>query len=318
MTPEARAHASVMADEALHWLEVRPDGTYVDATAGAGGHSLRILKQLTTGRLVALDRDAEAVARVSKKFAPYPQASVHHANYGALRETIAGLGIERVDGVLIDAGLSSIQLDDPARGFSFQVDGPLDMRMDTSSGMTARAFLQTCTESGLADILRRYGDVGPAGRIARAICARRDAQKLDRTSDLAEAVSEALNFLSSAPEETRTVFQALRIAVNEELRWLEEGIEQAIEILAPGGRLVVISFHSGEDRVVKQTLRTASRQRRVLRPDGRIKEVFPARLRVLTSKPVLPSEQECRRNPRAKSAKLRAAERVETAEEPNP
>jgi len=302
-------HIPVLAEEALYWLRIDPAGIYVDGTAGAGGHAERIARLLPSGRLIALDRDAEAVARVSKRLSGFPCVSVHHANYGAMAAVLADLGVESVDGILIDAGLSSPQLDDPDRGFTFQADGPLDMRMDRSRGPAAWEWLKTVTEAELAGILRQYGDVGPARRIARSLCQRRAAQRLERTGDVAEAVAEALDFVTRAPEETRTVFQALRMAVNEELRWLEEGLRQGVGLLKPGGRIVAIAFHSGEDRVVKNVFREASRTQRLIYSDGRVRSVTPARLRVLTPKPVVPGTEEIHGNPRAKSAKLRAAER---------
>lgn len=311
MEENAAVHVPVMAEEALHWLALRPHGVYVDGTAGGGGHSEAIARQLEGGRLIALDRDLEAVARVRQRLAAYPCATVYPSNYGEMASALAACGVEAVDGVLIDAGLSSVQLDDPARGFSFQVDGPLDMRMDRDSGMTARDFLRSATEAELAAVLRNFGDVGPAKRIAHAIARRCGEGRMERTGDLVAAVCEALDFVSGVPEETRTVFQAVRMAVNGELMWLERGLQAAVAALKPGGRLVVISFHSGEDRVVKNVLRDASRPARLLRPDGRQRAVTPARLRLLTPKPVLPSAEEQYLNPRAKSAKLRAAERLD-------
>ncbi len=306
----AAEHIPVLAEAALEWLAVRPEGVYVDATAGLGGHSALIAERLTGGRLVALDRDPDAVARATERLRPFPRASVHHANYGDLLDTLARLDIGPVDGVLLDAGVSSRQLNAAERGFSFQEDGPLDMRMDPSRGPTAGEFLARVTEPDLANVLQRYGDVRPAKRIARAILQRRDAGTLHRTEDLKSAVCEGLSFVHGAPGEIRTVFQAIRMAVNDELRWLEQGLRQAVTALKPGGRLVVIAFHSGEDRVVKQVFQEASRSRRILEPDGRIQALIPPELRVLTPKPVLPEAAETRRNPRAKSAKLRAAEKL--------
>ncbi len=307
----AAEHVPVLAEAAVAWLAVRPDGVYVAATAGLGGHSALIAERLGGGgRLVALDRDPDAVSRASERLRPYRQASVHHANYGEMLETLVRLGAGPVDGVLLDAGLSSRQLNSSERGFSFQEDGPLDMRMDPTRGMTAEEYLAGAPEAELAQVLRHYGDVGPAKRIARAIVRRRESGGLHRTSDLMAAVGEGLDFVRGVPEEVRTVFQAIRIAVNEELRWLEAGLRQAVQVVKPGGRLVVITFHSGEDRVVKRIFQEMSRPRRELESDGRIRTVIPPELRVLTPKPVLPEAEEVRENPRAKSAKLRAAEKL--------
>jgi 16S rRNA (cytosine1402-N4)-methyltransferase len=218
--------------------------------------------------------------------------------------------VQSVDGVLIDAGVSSMQLDDPARGFSFQEEGPLDMRMDPTQGPDAAEFLASVEEDELARLLRLYGDVGPARRIAAAIVRRSRTGNLNSTRALAEAVGEALPHVRGVPEETRTVFQSIRMAVNGELLALEAGLKQAMECLAPQGRLVVISFHSGEDRLVKNLLRDASRLRRERHPDGRTARTLPATMRLLTRKPVTPSADECARNPRSQSARLRAAERL--------
>jgi 16S rRNA (cytosine1402-N4)-methyltransferase len=304
------SHVPVMVEEVLEWLHVRGEGVYVDCTAGLGGHSAHIARLLTTGHLIALDRDPAAVDIAGKNLSAYAQARVFHCNYDELAGLLVRCGIGAVDGILIDAGVSSMQLDDARRGFTFQETGPLDMRMDTSRGVSACEWLAQVSESELARVLKENGDVGPARRIAAAIVKRRKAGAMNTTGDLAEAVAEALPFVHDRPDETRTVFQAVRMAVNNELPSLEAGIAQSIDVLAPGGRLVVITFHSGEDRVVKRALREAARPWNALHRDGRVKEKHPPRLRLLTPKPVLPGELETRRNPRAHSAKLRAAERL--------
>lgn len=308
-------HIPVLAGPAINALRVRPDGIYVDCTAGEGGHSALILQTLIKGpgRLIALDQDPCSVEHVKKRFALFPQAVVVHRNFAALAEVLYELGIERVDGVLFDVGISSAQLDDENRGFSFEREGPLDMRMNPTRGITARELLEDLDEEALVRILRTYGDVRPAKRIASAIVRRRKSGRMSTTRDLAEAVAEALHFAQGVPEETRTVFQAVRIAVNEELRCLEAGLRQAIEKLGPGGRVVCISFHSGEDRIVKNVLRDASRPRRQLEPDGRVQQTVLPVLRVLTPKPIRPSAEETAVNPRAHSARLRAAERLSEA-----
>lgn len=294
----------------MEWLNIREGGTYVDGTAGGGGHSTLIAERMKSGRLIALDRDPVAVLAARTRLAPFEFAEVFHRNYGDLAGVLSEQGLTGADGVLIDAGLSSMQLDDPGRGFSFQSDGPLDMRMDTSSSETAAILLDRIRTDELAALLRDFGDVKPAKRIADAIIHRRDAGELKTTRDLAEAVRDGLPFVKGTPEETRTVFQAIRMAVNRELLHLETALHSAIDNLRPGGRIVVISFHSGEDRVVKNVFKDASRPNRVLWPDGRVKHVVPERIRVLTRKPVEPEEAEKRRNPRSCSARLRAAERL--------
>ena len=304
-------HIPVLAGPALEWLAVREEGVYVDATAGAGGHAALIAGRLGgKGRLIALDRDPSAVALARDRLQQYPGATVLQANYGDLAEIVVRQGLEGVDGVLIDAGVSSMQLDTPFRGFSFQVaDAPLDMRMDSSSGEDAATLLARMREDALAEALRRYGDVGPARRIARTIVRRCAEGRMRRTSDLAAAVREALDFVSGEPDELRTVFQAVRILVNDEYRWLEAGLEAAVTVLRPGGRVVAISFHSGEDRIVKETFRRYARPRRECWPDGRLKSVTEPVLEILTPKPVRADDVELRKNSRAKSALLRAAQK---------
>lgn len=309
--PRAPSHIPVLADAVIEWLRIKGGGAYVDCTAGLAGHSQPIASRLTTGRLIALDRDPASVEIARERLAGFPNAVVVHGNYGELKAVLAGLGVNEVDGVLIDAGFSSMQLEDARRGFTFQQEGPLDMRLDTSSGETAGEFLAGVGEGELARVLKEYGDVRPARRIAAAIVRRRDRGAMETTVDLAGAVCEALDFVSGQPDEIRTVFQAIRIAVNDELRWLQKGMEEAIDVLRPGGRLVAIAFHSGEDRVIKNVLRDASRPRRDLYPDGRVKSIRPPRVKVLTPKPVKPGAVEIARNPRAKSALLRAVEKLE-------
>lgn len=314
--PDSAAHVPVMAETALELMRVRPDGVYVDATAGAGGHAHRIAACLETGRLIALDRDPEAVAMTTSRLAAYSCVSVIQANYSVLDTVLPDAGVHAVDGILFDLGVSSMQLDNESRGFSFQSDGPLDMRMDTTTVMDAAAWLTRATREQIVQVLREYGDVGPAGRIADSIVARRDQQRLQRTSDLAAAVEEALDFVSGTPVEVRTVFQAVRMAVNEELKHLEAGLRQAKEWLAPVGRIVAISFHSGEDRVVKKTFRAWTRAQLLLKPDGRVREKRAPEMKMVTRKPVLPTSEETMRNPRSKSAKMRAVERVRSIEAP--
>ncbi len=308
-----QSHVPVMAETALALLRIRADGIYVDATAGAGGHAVRIASQLQGGRLIALDRDQDAAALSAERLADYPCATVITANYSALDAVLTRMGIGQVDGVLFDLGVSSMQLDTDARGFSFQTDGPLDMRMDQTAAVDAATWLAHVSRPELVSVLRAYGDVGPAGRIADKILARRDAHQLTRTSDLVAAVSEALPFVSGVPAEVRTVFQAIRMAVNEELQHLEAGLGQARARLAPGGRIVAITFHSGEDRVVKRVFRAWTRPEQLLRPDGRVLEKRAPDMQRVTRKPVLPTADEMTRNPRSKSAKVRAVERLASA-----
>ncbi|NIA12923.1 MAG: 16S rRNA (cytosine(1402)-N(4))-methyltransferase RsmH [Nitrospiraceae bacterium] len=312
LPPQPPVHIPVLRGPAMKWLDVRQGGTYLDCTAGLGGHSALIAQALAgTGRLIALDRDPSSVMLARECLSPYENVTVIHRNYGELQDVLTELEVPGVDGILIDAGLSSMQLDSPERGFSFQEEGELDMRMNRSQGMTAQEYLATVDERELARVLRAHGDVGPARRIAAAIVKRSRESRMHTTRDLAEAVSEALPFAKRTPDETRTCFQAIRIVVNEEIRWLESGLRQAVDALNPRGRLVVIAFHGGEEVVVKNVLRQASRTQRDRYPDGRTRSVTPPRVKLLTRKPVQADEEECRANPRARSAKLRAAERLE-------
>ncbi len=304
----------MLAAPVLKWLAIQPDGTYVDCTAGAGGHSELIAQSLSGGRLLALDRDPTAVELVRKRLASYPSVRVAHANYAHLATVLHDLGIGPVQGILIDAGVSSMQIDDPKRGFSLQHEGPLDMRMNPAEGMTALEYLATTDPDELTRVLRSYGDVGPARRIAKLLSVRAREGRIRTTLDLVRAVQESLSFVRGIPDEVRTVFQAIRIAVNDELAGLAEGVHQAIECLAPGGRLAVISFHSGEDRIVKSAFNREGKPQRELHPDGRLKREIAPRLKILTRKPTIPDAREVCDNPRAHSARLRVAERV--SEEP--
>ena len=308
MSPDSRAHVPVMAEEVTDLLCIRPEGVYVDATGGAGGHAAQIAAHLRDGQLFVIDRDPAAVAMLRERLAAYERVAVLQGNYSTMAALLAAVGTHTVDGVLFDLGVSSMQLDSPERGFSFQCDGPLDMRMDTTAPLDASCWLAQATHAELVQALREYGDVGPAGRIAAKIIARREANQLTRTSDLAAAVTEALDFLTAAPLEVRAVFQAVRMAVNEELKHLEIGVQQAASLLVPEGRIVAITFHSGEDRVVKRCFRQWTRPENILSPDGRVIEKRVPVMKQVLKKPKTPSAEEIACNTRAKSAKVRAVE----------
>ena len=304
-------HVPVLAREAIELLRVRGDGVYVDCTAGAGGHSALIAERLDSGWLIALDRDPDAVAAARDRLAKVnARAEVVHANYAQLPRVLAELGIGSVDGVLIDAGVSSMQLDDASRGFSFQKDAPLDMRMDPATGLSAAEYLDSVDSDELARVLSEYGGLRRARQVAGKLLARHRVEPIRTTRALAGAVSDIFSFVEGEPEEVRKIFQAIRIAVNDELADLEQGVARALDSLAMDGRIVAITFHSGEDRIVKNAIRDASKPSQILHPDGRVKEIAPARMRNLTRRPVVPMDEEIRANPRARSAKLRAAERI--------
>jgi 16S rRNA (cytosine1402-N4)-methyltransferase len=284
---------------------------YVDCTAGGGGHSALIAERLDSGRLIALDRDPTAVAAARERLAEFgARAEAIHANYAQLERVLARLGIASVDGVLIDAGVSSMQLDEASRGFSFRQDAPLDMRMDPTSGLSAAEYLASVDADELARVLSEYGDLPRARSVATKLLARHEVEPIQTTRGLADAVSEIFSFVEGEPEEVRKIFQAIRIAVNDELGGLELGVSQGLASLAMEGRFVAIAFHSGEDRIVKNAIRAAAKPTRILHPDGRVKETVPARLHNLTRRPILPAAREIEENPRAHSARLRAVERV--------
>jgi 16S rRNA (cytosine1402-N4)-methyltransferase len=302
------AHQPVLYKEIIHALQPRRGCRYIDGTVGAGGHARGILEACgPDGQLLGLDLDPQALALSRETLAPY-EGRVHlvHASYTRLEDQMASLGWDAVDGIVLDLGLSSMQLDTSERGFSFQNDAPLDMRFDPTSGLSAAQLVNTALEADLADLLFRYGEEPRARRIARDIVR---ARPLTTTRQLAEIVEEAYPGHSRVHPATRT-FQALRIAVNDELDSVEQVLPMAVTSLKPGGRLAVISFHSLEDRIVKDYFRAQSKDL-VNPPYERIYEVErKATLKEITRKPIVPSEEEIKDNARARSAKLRVIERL--------
>jgi 16S rRNA (cytosine1402-N4)-methyltransferase len=303
------AHAPVLLHEAVDSLAVRPAGVYVDCTFGRGGHSRLILARLgADGKLVALDRDPEAVRAAAD--IRDPRFTIIHGAFGALAQRLAGLGITHAHGILLDLGVSSPQLDQAARGFSFSREGPLDMRMDTTRGQTAAEWLATATESEIREVIRTYGEERFAKSIAAAIVAARARGTLASTGQLAALVAEAVPTREPRQDPATRTFQALRIRVNQELEELSLALPQCVELLVPGGRLVVISFHSLEDRIVKRFLREHSRAD-TLPPKlaVRARDLPQPKLK-LVGKTVRASDAEVAANPRARSAIMRVAERV--------
>jgi 16S rRNA (cytosine1402-N4)-methyltransferase len=304
-----RDHVPVMLDEVLEALAVRADGDYLDGTFGGGGYSRAILKA-GPRRLVGLDRDPAAVARGRALAATRADFTMLEGRFGAVDRHLADIAIEQLDGIVLDIGVSSQQIDDPARGFSFAADGPLDMRME-QDGESAADVVNGADEQTLATIIYRYGEERASRRIARAIVERRGQQPITRTGELADIVAKVLGRRGKIDPATRT-FQALRIYVNDELGELERALAAAETLLRPGGRLVVVAFHSLEDRIVKQFLTASSGQ--TARPSRHLPEqpaTRPAaRFRPLSKRPVTPTDTEIARNPRARSARLRAAERL--------
>jgi 16S rRNA (cytosine1402-N4)-methyltransferase len=301
----ARSHVPVLLAETLEGLRVRADGIYLDGTYGRGGHAREVLAKLgPNGRLLLMDRDPDAIADAEREFGADSRVAIRHASFAGLadwEETAGGL-----DGVLFDLGVSSPQLDEPARGFSFQADGPLDMRMDPTRGISAAEWLAGAGEVEIADVLWQLGEERMSRRIARAIVAARGAAPLTTTRQLAELVAKTIGHRERHKHPATRTFQALRIHVNEELAQLERGLEAATDRLKPGGRLAVISFHSLEDRLVKRFIRgeDAPRVRRGL-PQP---EATPSALAAV-GKAIFAGDAELASNPRARSAVLRIAER---------
>jgi len=313
-------HVPVLLEQTIAALAIRPDGVYLDCTFGRGGHSAAILARLGTGgRLVAIDRDPEAVAAAKRwqEKVGDGRFSIGHARFSQLGEVLDSMGVGRVDGVLFDLGVSSPQLDEPSRGFSFREDGPLDMRMDPTQGMSASQWLHNASEQEIAEVVRTYGEERFAVPIAKAIAARcRDggAEALRTTGELARLVAGVVRRRQKRPEvgkdpATRT-FQALRIFVNQELEELARGLEAAVERLRLAGRLAVISFHSLEDRIVKQFIALES-GRTAARDPVRGTLAAGVRVRLRPVGRVLPDDAELSANPRARSAVLRVAERID-------
>jgi len=306
-------HRTVLLDEAIDALEIRDarrDGIFVDGTFGRGGHSKKILGQLSTrGRLIAFDKDTQAVAVAEQLSAEDQRFSIVHDSFAKMDAVLPSRGMSQVDGVLMDLGLSSPQVDQAERGFSFRADGPLDMRMDTTRGMPASAWLATETQDNLEKVIRDYGEERFAFQIAKAIVARRAIEPITSTGQLAALVAGAVKTREKGKDPATRTFQAVRIFINKELEELEAGLTQAYGLLAPYGRLVVISFHSLEDRIVKRFMASKAS---VPQPDRRL----PIRAADLP-KPAMkllvrikPSDTEIAANPRARSAVMRCAMRL--------
>jgi len=305
-------HKPVLLEECLTALDLRPDGIYLDGTLGRAGHSREIARQLTCGRLIAIDRDKAAIDAAGERLKPWlDRVTLVHSNFDRLGEILDELGIAGMDGMLFDLGVSSPQLDDPARGFSYMHDAPLDMRMDASAPLTAAEVVNGWSREELRRILFDYGEERYAPAIAGAIVRRREEKPIETTLELVDIIKGAMPpaALREKQHPAKRSFQAIRIAVNGELDALEPMLTAAADRLNPGGRLAVITFHSLEDRIVKQTFRT-------LAAGCTCPPEFPVcvcgkkpRLRLVTRKPIVPGETELAENPRARSAKLRVAEK---------
>ena len=304
-------HTTVLLNEAVDALVTNPHGVYLDGTFGRGGHSRLLLERLAPdARLIAIDRDLQAVAAASNGPSQVtdPRFSIHHTRFGQLAPTLAELGVSRIDGLLLDLGVSSPQIDNPERGFSFRFDGPLDMRMDTTRGESAADFLARAGVRQLTEVIRDYGEERFAVQVAKALVARRESgQPVRTTTELSSVVAGAVKTREAGQNPATRTFQALRIFVNAELDELTQALSASIDVLAPGGRLVVISFHSLEDRLVKTFIGRESKA--VF--DRRAPFAAPQPQRMVALGRVKPGETEVRANPRSRSAVMRVAERTD-------
>ena len=306
-------HVSVLLEECIEGLNIKPDGIYVDGTLGGAGHSSRIAEKLTTGRLIGIDRDPVALKAAGERLAPFgDRVRLVHGNFCELDKALDDLGITGVDGILLDLGVSSPQLDDGQRGFSYMVDAPLDMRMNGQDSLDAKQIVNHWSYEELKRILYDYGEERFAPRIAAAICKRREEKEIETTLELVNIIRGAMpaSALREKQHPAKRSFQAIRIAVNDELGSVERVMQKAIPRLNPGGRLAVITFHSLEDRIVKQAMAEAAK-------GCTCPPEFPVcvcgkkpRVKLITRKPIVSGEEELERNPRARSAKLRICEKL--------
>ena len=307
-------HVSVLLDECIKYLDIKPDGIYVDGTLGLGGHSSEIAKRLGEGgRLIAIDRDLASIERASARLAPWAdRVTIVHGNFRDVAAILDEQGVPAVDGMLFDLGVSSPQLDDGQRGFSYMQDAPLDMRMDPSDNVDAWFIVNRWPEEKIARILHDYGDERYAKRIAAAIVARRQEKEIETTLELVDVIKSAMPApaLREKQHPAKRSFQAIRIAVNDELSAVSQMMETAPDRLKVGGRLCVISFHSLEDRIVKNAIHERENGCTCPREAPVCTCGFVQTLRSVTRKPITPTGEEIELNPRSRSAKLRVAERV--------
>ena len=306
-------HISVLLNECIEGLAIKPDGIYIDGTLGGAGHSSQIAKRLTTGRLIGIDRDPVALKAAGERLAPYKDnVTLVHSNFCEMAQVVKDLGLPGVDGILLDLGVSSPQLDDGARGFSYMADAPLDMRMNNEDLLTAHTVVNTWSQEELKRILFDYGEERYAPRIASAICRRREEKTIETTLELVDIIRSAMpaQALREKQHPAKRSFQAIRIAVNDELGSVERAMEAAIPLLNPGGRLAVITFHSLEDRIVKNAMAEAAKG---CTCPPRIPVCVCGKkplVKLISRKPIVATEEELEINPRSRSAKLRVCEKL--------
>ena len=306
-------HVSVLLEECLDGLNIKPDGIYVDGTLGGAGHSSRIAARLTTGRLIGIDRDPVALKAAGERLSPYAdRVTLVHSNFCEMKQVLSDLDIPGVDGILLDLGVSSPQLDDAQRGFSYMADAPLDMRMTSEDSLSAYTVVNTWPQEELKRILYNYGEERYAPQIAAAICRKREVKPIETTLELVDIIRSAMPpaALREKQHPAKRSFQAIRIAVNDELGSVEKVMRDAVDCLNPGGRLAIITFHSLEDRIVKTGMADAAKG--CTCPPN-----FPVcvcgnkpKVKLITRKPIISGNQELEINPRARSAKLRVCEKI--------
>jgi len=306
-------HVSVLLEQCLEGLAIKPQGVYVDGTLGGAGHSSHIVQRLTTGRLIGIDRDPVALEASGQRLQPYKdRVTLVHSNFCEMKQVLEDLGLSGVDGILLDLGVSSPQLDDGERGFSYMADAPLDMRMNNQDSLTAHQVVNTWSQDELKRILFDYGEERYAPRIASAICRRREEKPIETTLELVDVIRSAMppQALREKQHPAKRSFQAVRIAVNDELGSVEKAMRDAIPLLNPGGRLAVITFHSLEDRIVKNAMAEAAKG--CTCPPN-----FPVCVcgkkpivKLISRKPIVATEEELEVNPRSRSAKLRVCEKL--------
>ncbi len=306
-------HKSVLLKETMEYLNIKPDGVYVDGTLGGGGHAYEVCRRLSDkGRFVGIDQDEDAIKAATRRLSEFEdKTQIVRSNYCEMQEVLAEAGIAGVDGIVLDLGVSSYQLDDPARGFTYRVDAPLDMRMDKRRGFTAKDLLDTYSEQELCRIIRDYGEDKFAKNIAKHIVQAREEKEIETTGELTDIIKAAIpaRVRMGGGHPAKRTFQAIRIELNQELQVLEDSLEDMIHLLNPGGRICIITFHSLEDRIVKNIYKKSENP--CTCPSD-----FPVCIcgkrplgKVVTKRPVVPTEEEIEYNPRSKSAKLRVFER---------